>query len=86
MTESGKKLVGLPILIDKSICLTALKKSGEFDNRIKIDPSDYYLYLVVEEDWYCVEAYLLITREEDASIVQEEFESNNNNVIVVPLN
>jgi len=85
MTESGRKLEMLPIVIDKAIIRTLERKSRK-EKYLTIDLKDYWVYLVVEYDCYGSSAYILVTKEDDVSAIEEELEYNATNVVVVPLN
>jgi len=85
MTESGRKLEMLPIVIDKTIIRTLERKSRK-EKYLTIDLKDYWVYLVVEYDCYGSSAYILVTKEDDVSAIEEELEYNATNVVVVPLN
>jgi len=85
MTESGRKLEMLPIVIDKTIIRTLERKSRK-EKYLTIDLKDYWVYLVVEYDCYGSSAYILVTKEDDVSAIEEELEYNATNVVVIPLN
>lgn len=85
MTESGRKLEMLPIVIDKAIIRTLERKSRK-EKYLTIDLKDYWVYLVVEYDCYGSSAYILVTKEDDVSAIEEELEYNATNVVVIPLN
>jgi len=85
MTESGRKLEMLPIVIDKAIIRTLERKSRK-EKYLTIDLKDYWVYLVVEYDCYGSGAYILVTKEDDVSAIEKELEYNATNVIVIPLN
>jgi len=85
MTESGKKLEMLPIVIDKAIIRTLERKSRK-EKYLTINLQEYWVYLVVEYDCYGSSAYILVTKEDDVSAIEEELEYNATNVVVVPLN
>jgi len=44
------------------------------------------VYLVVEYDCYGSSAYILVTKEDDVSAIEEELEYNATNIVVIPLN
>jgi len=85
MTESGRKLEMLPIVIDKTIIRTLERKSRK-EKYLTIDLKDYCVYLVVEYDCYGSGAYIIVTKEDDVSAIEEELEYNATNVVVIPLN
>jgi len=85
MTESGRKLEMLPIVIDKAIIRTLERKSRK-EKYLTINLQEYWVYLVVEYDCYGSSAYILVTKEDDVSAIEEELEYNATNVVVVPLN
>ena len=85
MTESGKKLEMLPIVIDKAIIRTLERKSRK-EKYLTINLQEYWVYLVVEYDCYGSSAYILVTKEDDVSAIEKELEYNATNVIVIPLN
>jgi len=85
MTESGRKLEMLPIVIDKAIIRTLERKSRK-EKYLTIDLKDYWVYLVVEYDCYGSSAYILVTKEDDVSAIEEELEYNATNIVVIPLN